>query len=220
MIFLILLFLLIPISSNAYLSVQSPRQKVIEDFSDDLVGAYPKKFRTRPFQRSRAAQVYRVRSEGGNQYLSADDTEEISTQIFRRFFWEIQKQPRLQWKWRPRVLPLNAKESAPDRNDSACEVYVTFGSYSGDGLKYVWSSTLPVGTVYEKKKGHFFIVVKGTGKATGGWRSVDLDVLEDYRKFFGKEPKENPIGFGILTDGNATHSPAACDYDDFTILKD
>ncbi|MBI2082221.1 MAG: DUF3047 domain-containing protein [Deltaproteobacteria bacterium] len=199
---------------------QVPSFQIVEDFSKGALGEFPKSFRTKPFQRGKAEKVYRIEQEGENLYLSADDSEEISTQIFKKFLWDLKKYPAFRWRWRARILPDGARESEPDRNDSACGIYVIFGAYTGDGLKYVWSSTLPVGTVYEKKGGKFYVIVKGNGLSKGGWREIHVNVLEDYRRLFKKEPKDNPIGLGILTDGNATHSPAACDYDDFIISKE
>ena len=43
------------------------------------------------------------------------------------------------------MLPTGAIESDDNKNDRAWDVYVVFGRYSGVALKYVWSTSLPVG---------------------------------------------------------------------------
>lgn len=209
-----LIFLWLLLLSPSLLA--APFSQIIEDFSGQEVGKFPKNFRTRPFQRSKAAEVYRVSLEGENRYLVADDAKDISVQIFRKFYWETTQYPILRWRWRAQILPKGADESIPSRNDSACGIYVVFGGYSGRSIKYIWSERQPVGKEISKKKGRSFSIVKASGPA-GAWREVSTDVRADYRRLFGEEPSLNPIGFGILTDGNATHSRSACDYDEFAI---
>ncbi|MBI2066730.1 MAG: DUF3047 domain-containing protein [Deltaproteobacteria bacterium] len=190
----------------------------IENFSNSFVQKFPRHFRTFPFQGGKARQVYEVREENGNRYLAGKDDQDISIQIFRRFHWELEKHPIFQWRWRARLLPQGAKESEPTKNDSACGVYVVFGGYTGNSLKYVWSSSLSVGTVAVKKPGKAYFVVMNRG-SPGSWQEIKVDVLNDYQRIFKEKPRANPIGFGILTDGNATHSPSACDYDDFAVSR-
>lgn len=211
--------LLVPLLAPAYTPKKPPPIRIIEDFSDDLPGRFPKSFRTWPFERDKASRVYRVLAENGNNYLAAYDAEDISIQIFRKFSWEGRRYPIFTWRWRAKVLPRGANELNPAVNDSACGVYVVFGGYSGKSVKYVWSRAVPVGAEIPKRKGKSFSVVKSSGEATG-WQTVSVDVVEDYRRLFHEDPKQNPIGFGLLTDGNATHSLSACDYDDFQISKE
>ncbi len=140
--------------------------------------------------------------------------------MFKKFYWKLERWPHFSWKWRAEQLPKGAVENDPKTNDSACGVYVAFDGYNGEGFKYVWSTTLPVGTVVEKRPGRFYLIVLESGsKALGDWKTETVNVLADYERIFKKEPSNDPAGFGLLTDGNATHSPAACDYDDFKITE-
>ena len=63
------------------------------------------------------------------------------------------------------------------------------------------------------------IVLESSAKSKGVWKTNAVNVLEDYRRIFKNDPDKDPSGFGLLTDGNATHSPASCDYDDFKISE-
>jgi hypothetical protein len=196
---------------------------VVEDFSTSTVGEFPENFHTRLFQHSKAEKVYQVKEENGRRFLSADDNDDLSVQIFRKFPWDRNINPGFSWEWRAVTLPKEATENDRTLNDSACGVYVVFGGYRGKVLKYVWSSTLPVGTFIEKdgkKPGRFyFIVLESGSKQAGTWKTETVNVVEDYKKAFGEEPEKNPSGFGILTDGDATGTPSACDYGNFKILR-
>jgi hypothetical protein len=193
---------------------------IVEDFSRNAVGVFPPQFKTYPLQRSKAAKVYTVQSEGRQNYLHAEasgEAQDIGVQIFRKLDWNIQTQPRLSWRWRAKSLPV--MPAGVHRDDNACAVYVTFGGWGGQAIKYVWSSDLSVGRVMEKTPGRFVVVVARSGPVgLNAWQPMIVDVAEDYRKFFKKELSENPDGFGLLTDGDQTRSPAVCDYADFEIL--
>ncbi|MBI4365284.1 MAG: DUF3047 domain-containing protein [Deltaproteobacteria bacterium] len=191
----------------------------IDDFTQQAVGKYPHGWRTWPTQGGKAREVYTVAEEDGNRYLAANDTKDHSVQIFREFDWDPGRHPVLSWRWRARQLPAEANERSDATNDSACGVYVIFGKVAGRGLKYVWSTTLPPGTTRVKEANKMYFTVLDKGPATS-WRAHKVHVLQEYQKFFGKAPEKAPVGIGILTDGNATHTPAACDYDDFTIGKE
>lgn len=190
-----------------------------ENFTDDPVGKFPKPFKTYPFQRGDAIQCYWVAEENGARFLRAEDNDGLSVQIFRELNWDLKKTPSFSWKWRARTLPKGAGEAESGTNDSACGIYVVFGRYSGRAIKYVWSSSLKPGTVINKgNDGKLFIVVLQSGpEKLGQWITEKVDVVADYKRLFGKDPDKNPSGFGLLTDGNATHTPAACDYGDFVV---
>lgn len=194
----------------------------ITGFSGDTVGDFPKGWRNWPGQGDKAHEVYKVKDDGGNKVLAADDSKDYSVQIFKGPAWMVYDYPIVSWRWRAQALPKGANESNSATNDSACGVYVMFSQFKQYGLKYVWSSTLPVGTITPKVVGKMYFVVLDSGAGSvGKWRSHKVNVLEDYKKAFGTEPPKDlqSQGIGILTDGNAVHTRAACDYDDFVRMK-
>jgi hypothetical protein len=94
-------------------------------------------------------------------------------------------------------------------------------------IKYVWSTTLPVGRVLNKIKNKLgmiiyegrFLVLQSGASRMGGWITERRNVLEDYRRLFGNNPPGNPVMVAILTDSNDTRSVASADYDDIVILE-
>ncbi|HPQ81104.1 MAG TPA: DUF3047 domain-containing protein [bacterium] len=191
----------------------------IGSLSSSKPGSFPKSWRTWPTRRGRASQVYSVAEENKLRFIKARDDKDISEQIFYQFNWKVEDRPVLSWRWRATDLPEGAAENSDSTNDSACGVYVLIGSrYKGVAIKYVWSSTLPKGTVVSRRGGDLKIKVleSGPGKK-GKWVRNSVDVPSDYEALFGHKLDKKLTGIGILTDGNAVHKPAGCDYAAFTL---
>ena len=53
----------------------------------------------------------------------------------------------------------------------------------------------------------------------GKWIAEERNVLNDYKKVFGKSPKDDPILIAILSDSNDTRSIAVAEYDDIVIRR-
>ncbi len=189
---------------------------VFDGIQQSQVGRFPSGWKTYPFQKNKAHQIYKVVEENGAKYIQAVDHKDLSVPIFKDVFWDTQKYPYLKFKWRARLLPKGARESSPETNDSACGLYV--GWSRSHALKYVWSSSLSPGTYWAKNPGKFVVVVLNSGeKSLGQWQEVSLKIPEEHQKYFQKPMEGSPEGIGLLTDGNATHQPAECDYADFRI---
>ena len=155
----------------------------------------------------------------------------------RKKYWDLKIHPFLSWKWRVTELPEGANEEAGGKNDSPAAIYVVFPrkqipfiswKYQPiNVIKYVWSSTLPVGKIVKKQKDKLdttiyegrFVVLRSGKDDMGKWISEKRNVLDDYKKLFGAYPKYNPILVAILTDSNDTKSRAAADYDDIVKEK-
>lgn len=192
----------------------------IYGFSSAKVGDFPKGWRTWPGQGSGARSVYSVVEEGGRRFIRALDDHDVSVQIFRNFDWQVDRRPVLSWRWRATALPAGAAEDSDNTNDSACGVYVVVGQYQGHAIKYVWSTSLPPGTVVTRRDGKLKIKVLDSGtKGQDKWVGHRVNIPKDYETLFGRPLEKNPSGIAILTDGNAVHKPAGCDYSDFAISE-
>lgn len=196
------------------------KTKYIAGFSKDKVGSFPKGWRTKPGQKPAAETIYKVAAEGENTYLAADDEKGLSVQIFKMAHWDLDQYPIFKWKWRARKLPKGANETIPAKNDSACGIYVSFGMLRGQALKYVWSTLAPNGTIYKKNDKMYMIVKRSGSGSLGQWVHESVNIVEDAKRTFGSVPDRTLSGIAILTDGNATNSPAACDYDSIGYATD
>ncbi|MBI4551076.1 MAG: DUF3047 domain-containing protein [Candidatus Latescibacteria bacterium] len=197
---------------------------VADDFNGYNVGAFPEGWMAWRGDTNRARRLYTIQEEHGNRYLHArDDGHSI---IIRKELrsWNPRQYPILTWRWRARVLPRSGDERVARTNDSATAVYVVLSEnlfHIPKTLKYVWSTTTPVGTIYRRSGiGRPYVIVLESGPTRlGTWVSETVNVYEDYQRAFGEKPPNRAVGLGVLTDGNATRSVSEGDYDDFVIRQ-
>jgi hypothetical protein len=193
----------------------------VETFSAYPVGGFPKGWKVRGSMRDAQA-IYRIAEEsGGGRFLEARaDRQSIMIGLERPF--EPSRYPYLRWRWRVRQCPTGADERRKSTNDSAAGVYVIFPGrfFVPRVLKYVWSSTLPIGTRQSSPAASStkIIVLESGTAGEPAWRTVTVNVQQDYAALFG-EPAPAARGIGILTDSNDTSSVAAADYADFQLLS-
>ncbi len=204
---------------------------VIEDFEGYQAGVPPyewKRVKGRslvqvPRQLDRDRDYFEVVEEGGRKFVRVF-TEDESTQVIRPngegYKWTFDTHPRLRWDWRALRLPEGARETEKKKNDSGAALYVTFKQdWLGRprSIKYVYSSTLPVGTV--ATHGPLKVLVASSGKeGTGAWKTVDRDVVADYRRLFNEDPPEEPISIMLWSDSDDTNSVSEVNFDNLVLL--
>jgi hypothetical protein len=168
-----------------------------------------------------AGSVYSIeRERHGNAYLKAssrDDGVQLGV--------EVQADARngltLSWRWRVWAIPAGGDERREETMDSAAAVYAVFGSrLLPRVIKYVWSTTVPAGTVLRHpRSARMAIVVVASGaERLGDWRAVRRDLTEDYRRLFGGEPGRLRA-IGVKSDSDSTSGVARADFDDFELQQ-
>ena len=193
---------------------------VLEDFSATEPGRPPEGWGWRNKDRDKP-KPYTVLAAGSHHYLAARDSGS-SIILLKVSHWNPRQYPILTWCWRAESLPPGGDERYGPTNDSAAGLYVFFSqNWLGipRQIKYVWSSTLPEGTVDRRKRfarPWFFVVESGPGNL-GSWVFEQVDLLADYDRVYGGEPKSRTRGLGILTDANSTHSYAEAHYADLRV---
>lgn len=196
---------------------------VLEDFEASREGELPVGWGWRDGDDDKN-KPYRVRSENGNRYLEANDNGE-SVILGRDVSWDVWEYPYISFRVRVRRIPEGGNERYDDLVDSAAGIYVTlntkfFGKIP-ESVKYVWSSTLPVGTAVRREGiGRPWQVVMGSGTdGLGEWRTYVFDVRQAYSDTFGDLPPPRTQGIGVLSDANSLDAQAYADYDDFRALR-
>lgn len=208
----------------AFPTEKTPTSMLIENFENVSVGGFPKDWKAWRGDDQYARKLYAIREENGNRYLGAQDdgTSIIIRKELNR--WNPREYPILSWRWRARALPQGGDERTGPKNDSAVAVYVVLDQNFlsvPKTLKYVWSTTVPVGTRHRRDgvgRPHVIVLESGPAKV-GQWVTERVNVYEEFVRTFGKPPPTNAIGIGILTDNNATKSTSEGDYDDFTVHR-
>ena len=246
---LMLIFWLIIITGTYYPEtiLSGPDYIVLEDFQKYGSTPFPDWSYIDPSYEAEA--IYSIIEENGTKFLRGSTVKksymvQIGKQVNQnrlagqnKVSWDIYSFPFISWDWRVRILPAGGNESNDDYNDSAASLYVIFQrsripfaswqKQPANWIKYVWSSTLPVGTVVRKKVTRFgvclydgrYVVVASGEKNLGKWITFKRNVLADYRSYFGGNPAFNPIEIAIITDSNTTHTKAEADYDNIVIYR-
>ncbi len=165
--------------------------------------------------------MYSLEQENGNYYVKVK-TEGGVTTIGRPFPFKLSEYPLLSWSWRMHTLPKGADERVKKLGDSGAAVYVIFqGKLMRNRiLKYVWSTSLQMGTLTESPYNSRakIIVLRSGEQDKGGWVQETVNLVEDYKRLFGGTPPAVE-GIAILSDGDNTNSLVEADYDDFQVSR-
>jgi hypothetical protein len=201
------------------LAAQTSECITIADFANNKVGEFPADWRAR---KDEGKEVYTVREEPGKRFLAAV-SRGLGIQAAKEREWDLSAYPVLAWSWRPREFPRGADERDSDTNDSVLAVYMLVPHSRIRGpkaVKYTWSEKVPIGTHLTSNVGLTQVRVLRSGTAgKGEWTEERVNVLEDYKKFFGESQTPKPAGIAVLTDSDDTKSSAAGDYANFRACR-
>ena len=199
----------------------------LENFEASDVEKFPKRW-TWQGKDDKKNKPYRVREENDNRYLEATDHGE-SVIIGKDVKWNLKKYPYVSFRWRVHKIPEGADERFNKKVDSAVGIYFVYKKKFGlipESVKYVWSSTLPVGSAMRRSGvGKPWMVVAESGKEhLGEWRTFVFNAYEAYKKTFGGNPPDVSVWIGVLSDANSMrrldpNAVAYGDYDDIRALK-
>jgi hypothetical protein len=173
----------------------------------------------------KAEVYYKIQKEGENHYLAAQikgdavnfGRKAIIKRRGRESNANLRLYQKLRWRWRIHNLPSGSDERESDTNDSAAAMRLVFGTnLSAKSLKYIWSETLPVGTII-KSRGQYVIVLRSGKENLGKWVWEEVNAYEDYVRLFGGNPRPVDV-LGVLTDSNNTETFVKADYDDITFI--
>jgi hypothetical protein len=183
------------------------------------------------FPKIKTHSKYSLVSEGNKSILKAESRASASAIVYRHTF-NIYENPRLAWRWKVTQLSDrgNPKEKAGD--DYPIRVYVMFqydperaslgesliykatkaiyGKYPPHStLNYVWTgANISERFIASPYTGKAYMVVLERGQERAGqWIEESVNVLEDYRKAFGKEPPAT-AGIAVMSDSDNTGTNA------------
>jgi hypothetical protein len=162
---------------------------------------------------------YLVRKEDGRTVLHAEVPAGAESVTLGKKIPEGCDGHILSWSWRVHRFAQGGNEKEKGKDDTVA-LYATFGSFlHRQSLKYVWSASLPKGTVVGPRRTVLYdivtIVLQGPGGAKE-WRSEKVDVAADWLRYLGEpgdtlEDAPELAGVGILVDGDDTKSSSAAD---------
>ncbi len=209
--------------------------QLIDDFEADEHGALPSRWKYIEDRQlvwveskhMRPDEEFFVVEEDGNKFLRAyTEGEAVHLTMANEedgFDWDIREHPYLGWDWRAQKLPDGAREDNPRLNDVGVGLYVFF-DFRGllvkrpVGIKYTYSSTLPVGTVLKQDKLRVIVATNGQDEY-GQWKRIERNVLEDYRQVFGEDPPDRPLMIRLWSDSDNTNQSAEGDFDNIELFR-
>lgn len=183
------------------------------------------------FPKIKAHSTYTLVAEEGKNVLKAQSHASASALVYRRTF-NVYENPLLRWRWK--VIRLSETGNPKDKSgdDYPIRVYVMFqynpaqaslgerlvynatkaiyGQYPPHStLNYVWTGTRIsdkyIASPYTDKA-RMVILERGKDRA-GQWVEESVNILDDYRKAFGKEPPAT-AGLAVMSDSDNTKTDA------------
>ena len=144
--------------------------------------------------------------------------------LYHRISYDPKTYPFLKWRWKIGNILQKGDELKKEGDDYAARVYVVFPStlfWRTKAINYIWANKLPVGRAVPNPFSSNAMMVAAESGPThvGEWREERRNVLEDFRKFFGKDPPE--VGaVAIMTDTDNTGEKALAWYGPITISSE
>ena len=131
---------------------------------------------------------------------------------------------RLSWAWRVDRLVDGEALDRKDGSDAAARVYVYFETpglpWQKHSLDYVWSATLPVGTVLDSAYAQTskIIVVESGADSPGQWRTETRNLVDDYTRCFGEAPPD-VVAIGVMSDTDTIGGDALAYFDELRVNR-
>ena len=195
------------------------------------------------FPKIKAHSTYTLVREEGKTVLKAESRASASALVYRRTF-NIYENPRIRWRWKVEQLSDRGNPKEKTGDDYPIRVYVMFQydpdkATLGDRLIYGATKTIygkypPHSTLNYVWTGHHlperFIVSPYTEKArivilekgrqrVGQWVEESVNVIDDYRQAFGKDPPAI-AGLAVMSDTDNTEASAVAYMDFIEVGKD
>jgi hypothetical protein len=171
--------------------------------------------------------TYTLVKEGGKSVLKAESRASASALVYRRTF-NVHDNARIRWRWKVTQLSDRGNPKEKTGDDYPIRVYVMFqydpdkatlgdrliygaskaiyGKYPPHStLNYVWTGhNLPERFIISPYTDKARIVILERGKQrVGQWVEESVNVLDDYRKAFGKDPP-SLAGIAVMSDTDNT----------------
>ena len=164
---------------------------------------------------------YNLEREGADTVVRARSSAAASGMI-RKVRLDPLQYRYLRWKWKVAdPLVRNGAETSKAGDDYSARVYVIFPGFffwQMKAITYVWAGRLPKEESFPNPYtgNAMTVVVESGAEKAGTWISEQRDILADYRRLFGGEPRK--LGaIAIMTDTDNTGSVATAWYGDIAI---
>lgn len=165
---------------------------------------------------------YRLALMDGRVAIRATGRQSASG-LIRRVAIDTVKCPIMEWSWAVTQMQPTADLRVKDREDVAASIFLLFGDpgFLFDPkpvptLRYVWTNgNVPVEAIidnpYMPGIVRSIVIESGTDRI-GAWVTERRNVVEDYTRAFGSEPKDGIRAIVLFTDNDQTGEPVEAYY--------
>jgi len=163
---------------------------------------------------------YSIVREEGSTVVKARSRNAASG-LFKKVQLDPLQYRYLRWKWKIAGPLANGAEKTKAGDDYSARVYVVFPGlffWQTKAINYVWSSRLPKEESFPNPytRNAMMVVVESGPEKAGTWVSEQRDILADYRRLFGGEPRQ--LGaIAVMTDTDNTGGEAFAWYGDIAL---
>ena len=163
---------------------------------------------------------YSIVREGGRAVVRARSSAAASG-LFRKVQLDPLQYRYLRWKWKVAEPLVGGAEKTKAGDDYSARVYVVFPGiffWQTKAINYVWSGRLPKEESFPNPytRNAMMVVVESGPEKAGVWVTEQRDILADYRRLFGGEPRQ--LGaIAVMTDTDNTGGEALAWYGDIAI---
>lgn len=163
---------------------------------------------------------YRLVQENGRTVVRATSKASASG-LIKKLRFDPRKFRYLRWSWKIEHPIAAGDEKSKAGDDYAARVYVVFSGrffWQMRAINYIWANQLRKGESIPSAftADSMMVAVESGSSLAGRWVTEERDLLADYRRLFGGEPREvNAIA--IMTDTDNTGSDATAWYGEITL---
>jgi hypothetical protein len=180
--------------------------------------------------------------KGPGQTVIKAQSDRSASGMIRRLRINPQQYPILEWSWKIDAVLDKGDVTRKAGDDYPARIYIAFEldpetaswwqrlqhktaslaagkELPGTALNYIWANKAPVGTFVPNPYSQevIMVVVQSGNLKSGQWVSQSRNLVDDYRKAFGRQPPDI-IGIALMTDTDNTGEQATAYYGDI-ILK-
>jgi hypothetical protein len=231
---LVLTFLIVLVAT---LSLGDSRQAIFREEFRDLSGWEPL-----TFPKISKHSTYTIVTENGHSILKTVSRSSASAIIYRRTF-NVSEYPHMRWRWKVDNVYKKGDIREKSGDDYPIRIYVTFqydperasvgerleygiakalyGKYPPHStLNYVWTGQeiaerIITSPYTDRAK---IIILENGGSRIGTWVEETVNILDDYRAAFGKDPPQT-AGIAIMNDSDNTGEAAVSYVDYIEVFK-
>jgi hypothetical protein len=233
---IIIIFILILISSCLKVHAGNTEVLLREDFQslENWDPLYFKKIKSHT--------TYKIYNDGDYRYLKAESDSSASGMVYINEF-NIYDYPNIRWRWKVSNVYEKGDAATKEGDDYPMRIYVMFkydpdkasfgmkfkyglakkmyGTYPPHStLNYIWANREHEEHILTNRyaKEAKMIIVQSGAEHIGKWMEHEVNVLEDYRKAFGKDPPAT-ASIAVMNDSDNTGESSVSFIDYIEVYK-